>query len=791
VANGSGKTESVYTIEGGAIPPGTEVSGFRGTEGLSRLYRIEAALSLHADAAEALELSALVGTRATLGVRSPVAIGSPSTGRSLHGLIAAAEWLDATTLKIEMAPRLWLSSLDLHSRVFVDKSFPDILQAVLKLAGLTSDDYALRLERKYKPLAHVCQYRESHYAFLARWMERLGIYYYFDHDALADREQLIVVDSKSSHARLPAHPVSYFATAPDDWSDVEALWTLTHRRTAAPATVHVKDYVHSHPTLHVAGDATSALPGHGDLFWSHQDGATTAADATKVAKLRAEHLQSGNDLYVGEGRVFDLHTGFTFALDGHPRDAFNREYLVTELVHHGGLAAPHAEPGGAPFARDIYHVTAVAIRSDVQYRPPSSTPTPRIDSVEMATVDGPIESEYAQLDEAGSYLVRLHFDENANADGKASTRVRMLQPHAGAPEGFHFPLRKGTEVMVVFLGGDPDRPLIAAAVPNAATVSPVVQANHTQNVLHTGGDNRLEIEDSADDQYIDLYSPPKNTFIHLGKHHPHGPLTHAPHNHNSIASTDGDGLIHQGSDQDIMVDSNKTEDVVKAVTEKYDDTQTTNVKLKVTETYHATQTTTVDAHVEEKYLSHTTEVTGHKIETCASQDTTVSVYLDEHHGTQSTTVDALLHTQSTNHTSTVTNTSAQFYKAVTYNVGGGGFTVKQDSYFFIDAPNYTVLVPRVTEVVEVVTEHHPTQWVKFDTSKNSNDEYKISLTGTAISLIGIKLDQITVSAGFAQNKRAMLGFKLDKAGVNIKKVGSEKKQAGADFTLFGLKVWQG
>jgi uncharacterized protein involved in type VI secretion and phage assembly len=86
--------------------------------------------------------------------------------------------------------------------------------------------------------------------------------------------------------------------------------------------------------------------------------------------------------------------------------------------------------------------------------------------------DGPSDDDYAQLDDQGRYLVKMRFDESALRGDAASTRIRMMQPHAGSPEGFHFPLRKGTEVMIGFLGGVPDRPFIAGAVPDAVTPSP-------------------------------------------------------------------------------------------------------------------------------------------------------------------------------------------------------------------------------------------------------------------------------------------------------------------------------
>src|SRR5690606_24419065 len=145
---------------------------------------------------------------------------------------------------------------------------------------------------------------------------------------------------------------------------------------------------------------------------------------------------------------------------------------------------------------EVYRVEARAIDAQKQYRAPIKTPAPRVWGYENGVVDGEADSQYAQIDDTGRYKVKFHFDESDLKDGKASTYVRMMQPHGGGTEGFHFPLRKGTEVIFTFLGGDPDRPVIAGVVPNATTPSPVTEANHTKNILRTGSGSHLTIDDA-------------------------------------------------------------------------------------------------------------------------------------------------------------------------------------------------------------------------------------------------------------------------------------------------------
>jgi type VI secretion system secreted protein VgrG len=315
--------------------------------------------------------------------------------------------------------------------------------------------------------------------------------------------------------------------------------------------------------------------------------------------VRAEELLAYQKVFEGSGVVPHLRPGYLFELEDHPRGSINGEYLCIALEHRGNARAttnelrelvglPRVQPGpepGAVQSNEVYRAQATAIPASVQFRSKRRAPKPRIHGTETALVDGPAESEYAQVDAAGRYTIKFAFDESALKSGKASTAVRMMQPHGGNPEGFHLPLRKGTEVMVAFVAGDPDRPLIVGAAPNALTPSPVTSSNSTRNIFHTGSDNHLEIEDEEGKQWFDLKTPPKDTYLHLGEPH--------DHSHYIVAHTGGDCLFEIGSNQDITVGGNLTEKVKGAVKEEYKTSQTSGVK--------GPQTTTVKGAVEEDY----------------------------------------------------------------------------------------------------------------------------------------------------------------------------------------------
>ncbi|HZO17323.1 MAG TPA: type VI secretion system tip protein TssI/VgrG [Polyangiaceae bacterium] len=553
----------LLAFKASVIPDGARVAGFRGKEALSQLFWFRVGV-ITADAE--IDMAAARGKRGTLEIRGATA------PMQLHGMIASVAlkhaWQGHALYELVLVPKVWALTLTQFSRVFVDKTVPEIVEEIFEASGLSGDDYELRLDRQYDKKLHVCQYKESRWAFVSRLMEREGIYYFFEHGDEASK--LILTDHRSHHTALRSSPVRYVPLAGhEDAISDEALQVFLCEHSSLPHSLKLRDFDYLNPTLDVSASeevsdsSRSDIAVHGDNFLTSQEG-------SKLAKIRAEEWLAGEVVYHGRGRVLGLRSGYRFSVEEHPIESLNREFLVTELVHQGSQAAE------APLVRDLlgldrrddYHVEVRAISTDVQFRPPRTTSIPRIAGFERGFVDGPADSEYAQLDDHGRYKVKLHFDldDSELKDGQASTWIRMLQPHGGNPEGFHLPLRKKTEVLVAFLGGDPDRPVIVGAVPNAVNPSPVTSKNHSQNVIQTGGKNRIEMEDLDAKQYIDISTPPKNTFIHLGE-------VHGPHSHNIVEHTDGSELVAIGGTRDIEVGGNQNEHVKGDVVEKYDSNQ--------------------------------------------------------------------------------------------------------------------------------------------------------------------------------------------------------------------------
>jgi type VI secretion system secreted protein VgrG len=193
-----------------------------------------------------------------------------------------------------------------------------------------------------------------------------------------------------------------------------------------------------------------------------------------------------------------FRVGHTFELENHHDAEHDGKYLITGMVMRAGYPLPVGELDSEPAGEaENYTARFTAIPFDVPFRPERLTPWPRINGVLHAHVAGDTAGKAAELDGQGRYKVRLPFDAESPKGSKASRWVRMAQPYAGAGYGQHFPLHKGTEVLLAHVDGDPDRPIIVGAVPNAHTNSPSRDANATQSVIQTASNIRIEMEDQA------------------------------------------------------------------------------------------------------------------------------------------------------------------------------------------------------------------------------------------------------------------------------------------------------
>lgn len=500
-----------FVVQSSALPSSTKLVAFHGTEGISKFYRFELYLVMTNDVGQSFDMAAAVGQPVSISLERSDG-GEPFLRSGVIGSIELInEFVGRSVFRATMVPRLALLAMSFHSRVFTAQAIPAIIQAVLQKGGVT--DCVLQLQGSYNPEEHICQYRETDYAFIARWMEREGIYYYFEHGE--GGETLVLVDDKSAHQPHGGKPIRYYPQPGGANTAKDTFHAFTCRHDAVPGTVRLKDYNYATPAVPVTGQASVSPNGFGEVslygarFFSSGDGA-------RLARIKAESLSATGVVYQAMGKAATVVPGFTFEIEDHPRAAFNTKYLATEVEHWSNQAPDMPELRDFTTWTENYRMEAKAIPTTTQFRAPQVTEWPRIYGTEIAIVEGAAVSEYAQIDSHGRYRIKFLFDESDLSGGKASTWVRMLQPHGGGIEGFHFPLRAGVEVMCAFEGGDPDRPAIVGVAPNALTPSPVTSGNNTRNVIQTGGRNRLELEDQAGQERVTLSTPYDNTYLRMG-----------------------------------------------------------------------------------------------------------------------------------------------------------------------------------------------------------------------------------------------------------------------------------
>ena len=491
-----------------------EMEGF---EAISRPFRFT--LTLVSDDAS-IDFDTMLRNPATFVIYSPD--GRAST--PYHGVLAEFDQLHRADgyvfYRVVLVPRLWRLSLYRISEAYLgEQPITSTLETVLRNGQLSAADYEFRLTGTYRPRTFVCQYEETHLDFVSRWMENEGIYYYFDHSSGADR--LVAIDICTMQD-AQAVRVDY---RPDDEMDTGAssnsVRDFVGRQKPLPHDVILQDYNYRKAGVQLKAQALVSEHGlgqvmiYGENFRDEQEG-------TRYAKLRAEEIICQGKVFSGEATAVGLRSGYFAELSHHYRDDFNGRYLVTEIHHQGsqagallsGIRSPYSD--GSQGGETSYHNSFRAIAATVQFRPERATPKPRVAGTMNATIDSEGSGEYAELDEFGQYKVQLPFDLTDKNANKGSARVRMATPYSGSDHGMHFPLHKDAEVLLSFIDGDPDRPVIVGTVPNSENRSIVSQSNPHENRITTAGGNQVYMSDTKGKEVMWLHSPFHNSTIGLG-----------------------------------------------------------------------------------------------------------------------------------------------------------------------------------------------------------------------------------------------------------------------------------
>lgn len=486
-----------------------QVVSFKGYEALSQPFHFT--FELYSENSD-LAIRQLLGKKATFTLN---VLGKR---RILHGMVAYCRILhpieSGYLYQLRMVPRLSRLEMIQTNEIYLDQNLVDSLTDLLEEGEFSGKDFDLQQLGDYRTWDFRCQFGESHLNFLQRITEREGIYYRFEQ--LDDQEKIIFHDAMSQHLKDPQinlryQPETGMVVKPDD--GLLSQW-ISHGE-PLPRTITLKDYNSNTPSSQIEGQATVDEQGFGSIY-HYCDNLIDSDEAEKIATARAQALMMKSEFFHGESRDASLQTGLAFSVEGHFRSTDNGDFYPFVIEHEGFNAAfQRFKKDGisqAPYKNKLQ-----ALRTNRQFRPSVTTEKPRFHGVLNAIIDASSDEKYAPIDAEGRYKVILPFDRERTAgEGKASCWIPMMQPSAGTGGGMHFPLSKGTEVLLSFIGGDPDRPVISGALPNAAYPSVVKDANKTRSLLRSASGNRIELEDEEGSSRLKLFSPTNNTYLHLG-----------------------------------------------------------------------------------------------------------------------------------------------------------------------------------------------------------------------------------------------------------------------------------
>jgi type VI secretion system secreted protein VgrG len=446
---------------------------FEGQEAISQPFRF--VLDMIADD-PALDMLKMVGQPLTFSTNF-----SDDDVRHFHGKVlrisaGALEKIEEGEIRrfrAEVVPSLWFLKFNQNCRVFQDKTAPQIIEQVCKDIGWSTSDYSLSLGGTYAKLEYCVQYNESDYHFVSRLMEEAGIFYYFQHDK--NGHKLVASDKSSGYVDCQENQVEFA----DRFEGFQAGQIFDWERQLEFTTGKFShtDYNFETPDtkLLVSEKTVVKTKGvDGYELYEYPGEYLKNADGKTIATARIEALEWPNEVVTGTSTCASFLPGGKFKIKTHPVAAEkNKSYALLSVQHRGSEASLRigADGNAASGDRPDYTNNFQCIPAATVFRPPRTTPKPRTWGLQTAMVVGGKNQEIL-ADKYGRVKIQFPWDREGKLDDKSSCWVRVAQTWAGSKRGSLFTPRVGDEVVVDFLEGDPDRPLIVGSLYNANNMPP-------------------------------------------------------------------------------------------------------------------------------------------------------------------------------------------------------------------------------------------------------------------------------------------------------------------------------
>jgi type VI secretion system secreted protein VgrG len=458
-----------------------------------------------------LDLSALLGQLATIEVDMRAGgtryFNGYVTSFSYVGSYQGSEVAPLGRYEMTLRPWLWLLTLSTNCRIFQKETTTDIVKNIWRQHGFSN--FREALTRTTRTWDYSVQYRETDFNYTTRLLEQEGIYYYFEHEN--GKHTLVLADAPSAHKPMPGYAdVPFFAGSSGARRDHLSTWAVG--RQMRPGAFATTDYDFTNPRADLSAKLEKPASHKLAAFevYDYPGEYLTGQEGEVHARIRLEEHQADHHVVTTTGNAMGLSPGGKFALSGHPRPDQNKEHLIVSASYELSSAAYHSGNDDESEFEGSYTM----IPADVQYRPPTVTPKPRVDGPQTARVVGR-KGEDIWHDKHNRIKVQFHWDREGKKDENSSCWVRVAQQWAGSGFGFCFIPRIGQEVVVDFLEGDPDQPLIVGRVYNQDNMPPY---SKTQSGIKTRSTKGGGVDNYNEIRFEDLKGS-EEIFIQAEKNH--------------------------------------------------------------------------------------------------------------------------------------------------------------------------------------------------------------------------------------------------------------------------------
>ncbi len=487
------------------------VNRFTGSEGISELFKFDV---------ELVSLNSQVEFESVIGKDVKLTVLTADGERQINGIAVRFEQLGTgrrfTSYRLRMMPRLWTLGLRHQSRIFQNMTIPDIVEQVFETAGYPAANFSMEVSGTHASHVYRVQYQETDLQFVSRLLEEEGIYFWFGHDS--GTEKMVLADKMSIHNSIVGDPLVPCKAA-ESAVGREEVSEFRCAQQIETGAVMLRDFEFKKPTAEMTAKVTAEVAAETEYeYYEYPGEYSVAKTGADLAAIRLEEIRTRRKIAMGKSSCRRFDPGYLFELAVHKREDFNIEHLLIRVEHWGIQpqfgSMDSSETETEPVEEVIYYNHFTCIPATVQFRPPRRTERPRVDGPQTAVVTGPAGEEvWPDPDGYGCVKVQFHWDRQGSRDEKSSCWVRVGQSWAGAGWGALFTPRIGMEVIVEFIEGNPDRPVITGCVYNGANPLPcklpddkTVSTLKSNSSLGGGGDNEFRFEDKAGEEEVFLHA---------------------------------------------------------------------------------------------------------------------------------------------------------------------------------------------------------------------------------------------------------------------------------------------